>query len=390
MNVLYWPAPLPSVVPPANPQSLRLNPAQICNHLIQDWLPAFASPITSNMFGWLVFLMEEVRQGGTRYWAVDERLSRTEKQWKGMLSWMLGVVGARQVLAREGYRWIAPVSAFYLNAPIVDLGQWPRSYPPTILETRRIPGSRITLTPDYLAIRSGHVRARTRWAAAEAKGTGNDLGTPPDKACPLSWRIQSQNLEVIVDGTPVVLDRHLVIATRINPGGLLPADRRIQIRAWNSDDLRSSPPEEAAVEIAAAHLFGLCLSLGLEWNALALSLAVTARHRPRERSESIPGARLIGRYADAELRRQFSVEVLRTDESTAGTGSFQTPAGLVAVDLAAPVISLLRQLRTPSYPDAVEALSLADQRLDALRAETADRDEIGEEPISGVSVRLSA
>jgi hypothetical protein len=307
---------------------------------------------------------------------------------------MFGVIGARQVLAREEYRWIAPVSAFLSNAPIVDLGRWPKSYPRSILETRRIPGRRITLTPDYLAVRSGDVRARSRWAAAEAKGTANDLGIPPDKACPPSWRMQSHNLEVAVNGASVVLERHLVVATRVNPGGPLPADRRIQIRAWNSDYVRrSNPPEEAAVEIAAAHLFGLCLSLGLRSNALALSRAVEVRNTARQTTDARgkdSEARRLAALADSELRNQFAVETISADDSGAGFQSFRTPSGSIDVNLAPPVVTLLRQLRTSRFPDAVEALRIADQRLDASGAEIASRDETTDEWICGVKVQFAS
>jgi hypothetical protein len=44
----------------------------------------------------------------------------TGAEWA--LSWMLGVAGARHILASEGYRWIAPLSAFYPDAvQAVDL-----------------------------------------------------------------------------------------------------------------------------------------------------------------------------------------------------------------------------------------------------------------------------
>jgi hypothetical protein len=85
---------------------------------------------------------------------IRTEVARSERQWKSFLSWMLGVAGTRHVLASEGYRWVAPVSAFYTDAvQVVDLSAWNPLFPRSILTTTRRPGSQSRLCPDYLALR---------------------------------------------------------------------------------------------------------------------------------------------------------------------------------------------------------------------------------------------
>ena len=107
--------------------------------------------------GWPSFLLEPmILPSGTTCLTLLERTGKTERQWKGMMSWMLGVAGARHVILKhEQYRWIAPVSAFYAaNKEKVELTRWPKALPPGLVETRRPPRSKVRLTPDYLVLRS--------------------------------------------------------------------------------------------------------------------------------------------------------------------------------------------------------------------------------------------
>jgi hypothetical protein len=58
--------------------------------------------------GWPQYLLEEKEIYYERKALIlSHSASGTERQWKGMLSWMLGVSGARHYLQRDGYRWIA-------------------------------------------------------------------------------------------------------------------------------------------------------------------------------------------------------------------------------------------------------------------------------------------
>ncbi len=200
-------------------------------------------------------------------------VGRSERQWKGVLSWMLGVAGARHVLAYERYRWVAPLSAFYANAKqTVDLSAWNSTFPRSSVCVSRVPGSRTRLLPDSLALRSTSSAASGyyEWAVAEAKGTRACLTSA--SSCPSSWSKQVRNAVITVNGTRLRVPRHLVIATRVNPNATSVRARRIQVRAWNNAEGPTEPllGADGAIEIVAANLFGLFKGLGLRQNASPL------------------------------------------------------------------------------------------------------------------------
>jgi hypothetical protein len=94
---------------------------------------------------------------------------RSERQWKGFVSWMLGVAGTRHVLTSGGYRWIAPISAFYPGAiQAVDLSTWNTLFPQSSIVATRKSGSTSRLFPDYLALRPKSGVGSYEWAVAEA------------------------------------------------------------------------------------------------------------------------------------------------------------------------------------------------------------------------------
>ena len=217
---------------------------------------------------------------GRDFLTLRPEAGRSEHQWKGVLSWMLGVAGARHVLAYEGYRWVAPLSAFYPNAKHeVDLSAWNSTFPRSSISAWRVPGSRTRLLPDYLALRSTSSATSNHyeWAVAEAKGTRACLTSA--STCPGSWSRQVRNAVIAVNGTRLRVPRHLVIATRVNPNATSARARRIQVRAWNNAESPNEPllGADGAIEIVAANLFGLFKGLGLRQNALAIALSVQRR-----------------------------------------------------------------------------------------------------------------
>lgn len=123
-----------------------------------------------------------------------------------------------------------------------------------------------------------------------------------------------------------------MVATRVHPGGANLRTRRLQLRAWNRTDevQESNLPSEAAVEIAAANLFGLFRGLRLRANANAIAFSVQARTERREQrlqeSSRINAARLAN-LADDELRRRTSKSDIRADGRTAAVMSIETDLG---------------------------------------------------------------
>lgn len=133
---------------------------------------------------------------------------------------------------------------------------------------------------------------------------------------------------------------------------------------------------EAAVEIAAAHLFGLCLNLRLPRNAQALALGVASRARnAREVGQTTQvdeaTLRRISSAADNELRERFDVRVEAARVSR-GYTSMDIPLGRLNVDIEPATMSLIRRLRSASATDAVDALDEADRDLDQLQGRQAD------------------
>jgi hypothetical protein len=303
--------------------------------------------------------------------SVRERAGRSERQWKGVLSWMLGVAGTRHVLAREGYRWIAPLSAFYpeLVTP-VDLTAWHTDFGPGRLVARRPRASRSRLRPDYLAVRESGTPKCLEWAIVESKGTSASL--TGKVTCPRNWSTQVRNIEILIDGHVQKIARHIVIATRVNPNAKWPRTRRLQIRAWNSQALEpyNSSSEDAAAEIAAAHLFGLFRNLGLVANARALAASVQARRESRgPQSERRMSAQLIElqQIADEELVLRGRYVPRADDQSKSLWIDTEIENEKISVELDAPTVTLAHELMRANDPGkAAAALIIANERLDEM------------------------
>lgn len=142
-------------IDPPDQEWVPLTRSQMSNYLVEDWLPGGHPVAHTDLFGWLTGVIEERTTPEGTYWTVARRLHSTERQWKGVVSWMLGIIGARFLMADEGYRWIAPVSAFYGGAAAepVTIGDWPTDLPPSSLVADGNPSVDAELRPDYLAIR---------------------------------------------------------------------------------------------------------------------------------------------------------------------------------------------------------------------------------------------
>ena len=118
-----------------------------------------------------------------------------------MMAWMLGVAGARQMIKRERYRWVAPASAFFRsNVQPVTLGSWPTALPPGRVVVERAPGAKTRFTPDYLVLRLTAANRR-EWGVVEAKGSKRALALR--HVCPPDWKKQVRNVRVTVDEKPV-------------------------------------------------------------------------------------------------------------------------------------------------------------------------------------------
>ena len=140
----------------------------------------------------------------------------------------------------------------------------------------------------------------------------------------------------------------------------------MQVRAWNQkDDFPTQLSADAAVEIVSAHLFGLYRGLHMPRNALAVAISVQDRRETsvqgrRPTTTADERARLF-ESADVEFRER----IRRTAATRDGSGVVDTELGAVAVNLAAPLLTLsgaIREARTAD--EAFTAVKRADAELD--------------------------
>jgi hypothetical protein len=342
----------------------------ISTHLLGDWIPSLPAAVGPSFIGWPPFLIGIANLDGKRVLVLRPEAGRSERQWKGFLSWMLGVAGARHFLSGEGYRWIAPISAFYPDAvQPVDLSKWNTSFPRSCIVATRRSGSTSHLFPDYLALRSTGSKSSYDWAVAEAKGT--QMSLKGALLCPTEWSTQVRNVVIEVNGSEIEIPRYVVIATRVNANAKTRRARRLQLRAWNRRNKLTEPSEfaGAAVEIAAAHLFGFFRGLHLPENATAIALSVQMRAAAREGTlakkirEDVYRA---SQLADRELSERSQSPNTQTNIQESTMVSIETEFGPIQVRVAEPVITLSRKLRTAESPaSAAAALQEADSHLDA-------------------------
>src|SRR5262245_33822102 len=125
---------------------LRMTTNDICGHLLDDWVPSLPISVGTSFIGWPPFLIESVAFNDSNVLTISAEAGRSERRWKGVLSWMLGVAGTRHFLREENYRWIAPLSAFYPDAvQAVDLSRWHPEFPRSSLTADRHPQSHARL-----------------------------------------------------------------------------------------------------------------------------------------------------------------------------------------------------------------------------------------------------
>jgi hypothetical protein len=356
MQVEYW------AVESASPSPLSFDCGQISAHLQEDWIPSFPATISRAVVGWPPFLTEPVEFGGVDFLALKEVAGFSDRQWKGMVSWMLGVAGARHILKTEGYQWVAPLSAFYDNAvQKVDLSGWNPAFPRSVVSATALAGSTARLRPDYVALRSLAAPGSYDWAIAEAKGTSWCLTKAAQ--CPVGWYTQVRNVELTVMGAKLTIPRHLVVATRVNPNARRPATRRLQVRAWNSEQASDRIPASAAADIAAAHLYGILRNLGLRTVALGLALAV--ERRAGHHASAVAGElHRVQTDADRELRGMLQTGTEADGRWTTGRTKVETELGTIAVEIEPGIVSLaaaLTRAETPS--EAAHAMEEAEARL---------------------------
>lgn len=410
--VWYWPAGANSVK-----RQLPMTADEISEHLLSDWLPNTAITKAASLIGWPKELVLTLGSGilpGELY--LHERAGYMERQWKSVLSWMLGVAGARHALADEGYRWIAPTSAFYeekdldvnyqaKDAPFV--AQWlqvaarqsaaagtststgqnnvasPQVAQSVATSSGTQPQSNVTGTsgaqkkvnerPDFIAARPLPSQNGCQLAIAESKGTNAQLETMI--ACDPTWYQQAHNAVVtrLDTGNPVPIPRHFVIATRVNPNAKKESTRALQIRAWNSNEGErpTELPAFALLDIVGAHLTGLYRNLELDEVADVVRRSLFAYSR-REAFSELPRPTLDER--DAAQRQLRSLREESRSEQKARkrvrVKTLSTDRVDIDAELDDPIVELTERFIRGEDPTRILAgVRDADARLDEISFE---------------------
>lgn len=365
MKVQFWGVGASQVV------AMAMTAGDISGHLLTDWIPSFPLAVSSSFMGWPNFLIDTVSVQSQKFLTLAPVATKSERQWKSVLSWMLGVAGARHALAADGYRWVAPLSAFYERKSKEVAVQSDFPFPVSSIKVSSDPTNTSALRPDYLALRptTPQVVDQYDWALVEAKGTSSSLTKM--STAPVAWANQVRNAIVKLNGIEITSPRHLVICTRVNPNAARRETRRIQIRSWNKKDIQAEPLSgEAAAEVAAAHLFGLFKGLHLPDYAAAVAASVTVRVKAREfqkTNEESKAAARIFRAAREELTRRQASAPPSTVGSLGDTSvSLTTPEGAIDIALATPLLDFTRELiEAHTGGEATAALQRADKLLDA-------------------------
>jgi hypothetical protein len=132
--------------------------------------------------------------------------------------------------------------------------------------------------------------------------------------------------------------------------------------------MHPSLPPEAAVDIAAAHLFGLFRNLRLPVSAQAVALSVQSRAEGRY--ESIRGlTRLetaeVSERANGEMQERTRSPNVQADHRTSVVIAIDTDFGSIDVKIAEPLTTFARRLWSAEDSGvAAEALQEADAKLD--------------------------
>lgn len=285
--------------------SLPCSREMLATELAADWHPTFAvSPLA--FVGWPLELLEEKDFPDAKHLCVKTVLARSDRQWKGFASWMLGVAGARRAIKHMKYRWIAPASAFYAERVNEVDSDWTNEFPACNMKLSRDPQSPAKLRPDYLALKKG-VNGGYLIASVEAKGTDNAIMNESWADCPPDWAQQVRNIKLRKDGDLLKIHRYAVVGTRVNPSGKSARIRQLGIRVWNRND--ESPRFENeplnVLPIVYANLFGVYRNLG----QFAVCRALSVSLRRNFGSENLQQSFDFEEESGLELNRELSEEL---------------------------------------------------------------------------------
>jgi hypothetical protein len=242
---------------------------ELATNIITDWMPGAPNSLSRGFVDLLDNVVASHFIDGNHYWTLQPTAAHFEKQWKQVISWILGVAFCKKVVDIEGYTWIAPLSAFSSQNTYL-LSRWAPIIPFVNSTIKPDPSISATLMPDYVLARAGSGNPPLEISFAESKATKNCLencSMPPD-----SWINQARNARFYFRNKVIPATQKMLIATRVNPKARKAKTRRVYVRCWNSKKESLGVSIEGFRDILLLHYFGVCERLGMTANAKLLAL----------------------------------------------------------------------------------------------------------------------
>jgi hypothetical protein len=197
----------------------------------------------------------------------------------------------------------------------------------------------------------------------EAKGANKSLAA--GTTCEPDWHNQVRNIAISLNDVSLTPQRHIVIATRVNPKG---PDRKLRIKAWNNEGPQDSTAFARILpEVVCAHLFGFYAGIGLPAISRGLARSVYRRSKYKQRVNQSWGTRDRS-MADEQLSPNHLTE--RIDVRNRDSAVIVTLSKPLR-DLTSALVKLDRQ------SDATDAIRTADEYLDAWWHDHRERPEPG-------------
>ena len=279
----------------------------LAKHVATEWMPGVPNPVIDGLAGVLYGVLEPCQIGyRNNYWCVNPNLARTDRQWRGATSWILGVAFARFAMECEGYRWWAPLSAFGgpKSTGKTDTGCWVG--PKVEYSIRKKSSSSARYLPDYVVCRANGPQPGVEYAFVESKGTDYSIATW--RVPRIEWSDQVRNAELLFQQRVVPVGRHLVVATRVNPEALQPSTRKVVVRLWNTDEGTQLDGGSMFAAFLAIHYAAMCRRLG--YQQLEELMTSAAQEISRSANDSPPSRQGDNSLQDRERRmRELSHNV---------------------------------------------------------------------------------
>lgn len=134
---------------------------EIASYIATEWFPNVPYSVINGFAEVIGNVLMPIRKGSSTFWHVNPDLAITDRQWKGMTSWIVGVAFTRFVIESEGYPWWSPVSAFKgdRSRGLTTTGNWLPSIPRT--------NFRASPKPKVVTVRA--------WNSTSSSASENDL-----------------------------------------------------------------------------------------------------------------------------------------------------------------------------------------------------------------------